>query len=93
MKSMTDELKTILSGIDEEDIDRITNKKVTIAKRIWGQKKREIVQTDSIASDERVLFDGDQYLALLVIQRENIEKEIIDYIDKRLASARPHPEE
>ena len=89
---MTNELKIL--KIDEDELERIINKKITIAKRIWGQKKREITQTDTITAKERDIFTGDQHLAKLVIQRENLEKEIIDYIDQKLIKfRRSNPEE
>lgn len=64
------------------------NKMVTIAKRLWGGKKREIVYSDKIEKEENALFKDDEHLALLVFQRQQLEEKIVDYIDVKLAEAR-----
>jgi hypothetical protein len=79
---------TIFEGMDEKDIEKAVNKKVTIAKRLWTNSKVERVYTDKIEKTEVELFKGDKKLAKLVIIKEKIEQEIIDHIDYTLQKAR-----
>lgn len=64
------------------------NKMITKAKRLWGGKKREIIYTDRIEKEEAEIFKGDEHLALMVYQREQLENKIVSYIDEKLAEAR-----
>jgi hypothetical protein len=83
------EVKTeIFDGMEEIDIQKVVNKKVTAAKRLWSTKKREIIKTDEITREENEIFKGDETLAMMVIQREQLETEIINYIDGKLAENR-----
>jgi hypothetical protein len=63
-------------------------KKITAAKRIWSNSKREIVYGDKIDKDEAVLFNEDVELFKLVVERERLEKEIIKRIDTILVENR-----
>jgi len=64
------------------------NKLVTKAKRIWGQDKREIVYTDKIEREESAWFKDDKNLAMLVFQRDELDTQIVDYIDAVLTENR-----
>lgn len=79
---------TIFEGMDEKDIEKAVNKKITIAKRLWTNSKTERVYLDKIEKTESDLFKGDKKLASLVIEREKLEQEIINHIDTVLKDAR-----
>ena len=65
------------------------NKRISTAKRLWNQSKRVISRTDKIDRSENALFVNDEFLASLVVEREEKEAEIIRYIDDKLAASRP----
>lgn len=64
------------------------NKLVTKAKRIWGQDKREIVYTDKIEREESAWFKDDEDLAMLVFRRDELDNQIVEYVDNVLAEHR-----
>lgn len=88
MEAKDGKLLTIFDGMDEKDIEKAVNKKVTIAKRLWTNSKLERVYKDKIEKTENDIFKGDKELAELVIAREKLEQKIIDHIDYTLQEAR-----
>lgn len=72
--------------MEEKEMD--VGKLCTKAKRIWGQSKREITQSDRLNKVESALFGADTTLAELVQLRDKIEQQIIDYIDSELVRIR-----
>ena len=71
---------------EKEELD--VGKLCTKGKRIWGQSKREIVQSDKLDKIESATFGADMVLARLVKQKEDIEKAIILHVDERLKEMR-----
>lgn len=65
-----------------------TKKLIGQAKRMWTQSKLERVYTDEIAADEMDIINQDEKLALMVQQRKEIEKRIIQRIDDQLKAHR-----
>jgi hypothetical protein len=72
--------------LESEELD--IGKLCTKGKRIWGQSKREIVQSDKLDKVEAATFGADPVLAELVKQRDDIEKAIILHVDERLKEMR-----
>lgn len=64
------------------------NKHISTAKRLWNQSKRFIGKSDKIERSENALFVNDEALAQLVVEREQKEQEIIQYIENRLNDSR-----
>lgn len=64
------------------------NKKITKAKRLWTQSKKLNIKQDSINKAENGLFVNDEKLANMVMEKEKVENEIIEYIDAKLLSNR-----
>jgi hypothetical protein len=64
------------------------SKHISTAKRLWNQSKRFIGKSDKIERAENALFVNDEALAQLVVEREQKEHEIIEYIENKLNDSR-----
>ena len=58
------------------------------AKRTWGDSKKVVEYTDKLSRDEQKIFNEDTYLAGLVLKKIQIDKEIIEHVDKTVQAYR-----
>ena len=89
--SIEDGIKKELENRDEIIKQEIENSGNTLggligkAKRIRKEAKKIITYTDILNKEELALFNEDYYLAGLILEKNRLDKEITEHIDKTIA--------
>ena len=63
---------------------------ISKATGIWKGTKKEIVYSDELTDEEKALFAYDGRLVNLILMKDQIDKDIVEHMNKTLAAFRHH---